>query len=97
VSRAADSTVAEPVVSDDERLQPLAKEPTGVYLHSDGRPLLGRKLQGKSHRELHDLGLVADGGQASPAAPAPTTGGGSPYAPAIRNRRATTSRFSLIA
>ncbi len=40
--------------------EPLAKEPTGVYKHSDGRPLLGRKLQGKSQRELHDLGLVVD-------------------------------------
>jgi hypothetical protein len=27
-------------------------------MHSDGRPLLGRKLQGKSQRELHDLGLT---------------------------------------
>jgi hypothetical protein len=38
--------------------EPLAKEPSGVYKHSDGRPLLGRKLEGKSVRELHDLGLV---------------------------------------
>jgi uncharacterized membrane protein YeiH len=38
----------------------LAKEPAGVYIHSDGRPLLGRKLAGKSQRELHDLGLVVD-------------------------------------
>ena len=37
--------------------EPLAKEPKGVYKHSDGRPLLGRKLAGKSQRELHDLGL----------------------------------------
>jgi len=40
--------------------EPLAKEPTGVYKHSDGRPLLGRKLAGKSQRELRDLGLVVD-------------------------------------
>lgn len=40
--------------------EPLAKEPAGVYLHSDGRPLLGRKLKGKSQRELQDLGLVVD-------------------------------------
>jgi len=40
--------------------EPLAKEPTGVYKHSDGRPLLGRKLTGKSHRELEDLGLVVE-------------------------------------
>ena len=26
--------------------EPLAKEPAGVYLHSDGRPLLGRKIAG---------------------------------------------------
>ena len=37
--------------------EPLAKEPTGTYQHSDGRPLLGRKLAGKSKRELNDLGL----------------------------------------
>lgn len=41
--------------------EPLASEPTGVYKHSDGRPLLGRKLKGKSQRELHDLGLLVDG------------------------------------
>jgi uncharacterized membrane protein YeiH len=41
--------------------EPLASEPTGVYQHSDGRPLLGRKIAGKSQRELGDLGLlVAD-------------------------------------
>ena len=40
--------------------EPLAKEPAGVYIHSDGRPLLGRKLAGKSQRELHDLGLVPE-------------------------------------
>ena len=40
--------------------EPLAKEPTGVYQHSDGRPLLGRKLHNKSQRELHDLGLVVE-------------------------------------
>ena len=40
--------------------EPLAKEPAGVYQHSDGRPLLGRKLSGKSVREMRDLGLAAD-------------------------------------
>jgi len=40
--------------------EPLAKEPSGVYKHDDGRPLLGRKLAGKSQRELHDLGLVVE-------------------------------------
>jgi uncharacterized membrane protein YeiH len=40
--------------------EPLAREPAGVYKHSDGRPMLGRKLAGKSERELHDLGLVVE-------------------------------------
>jgi hypothetical protein len=30
---------------------PLASEPPGVYKHSDGWPIMGRKLQGKSQRE----------------------------------------------
>ncbi len=38
--------------------QPLAKEPIGVYMHDDGRPMLGGKLKGKSERELRSLGLV---------------------------------------
>ena len=38
--------------------EPLAKEPTGVYKHDDGRPMLGRKLKDKSKRELDYLGLV---------------------------------------
>ena len=40
--------------------EPLASEPEGVYLHSDGRPHLGRKLSNRSQRELRDLGLVVD-------------------------------------
>ena len=40
--------------------EPLAKEPRGVYQHSDGRPLLGRKIAGKSQRELRDLGLTVE-------------------------------------
>ena len=43
--------------------EPLAKEPAGVYMHDDGRPLLGRKLAGKSQREMRDLGLVVDSDQ----------------------------------
>ena len=39
---------------------PLAKEPAGVYKHDDGRPMLGRKLKGKSQRELDYLGLTVD-------------------------------------
>ena len=42
--------------------EPLASEPKGVYKHLNRRPLLGRKLQGKSHRELHDLGLTVANG-----------------------------------
>ena len=42
--------------------EPLAKGPAGVYQHSHGRPLLGRKLMGKSKRELRDLGLVVEDG-----------------------------------
>ena len=41
--------------------EPLAKEPKGVYKHSDGRPMLGRKIAGKSQRELRDLGLLVEG------------------------------------
>ena len=39
--------------------EPLSKEPKGVIIHSD-RPLLGRKLKGKSQRELRDLGLLPE-------------------------------------
>jgi uncharacterized membrane protein YeiH len=45
--------------------EPLAKEPAGIVVHSDGRPLLGRKLAGKSQHELRDLGLLVE--------PEPTT------------------------
>jgi uncharacterized membrane protein YeiH len=37
--------------------EPLAKEPKGVYRHDDGRPPVGRKLKGKSQREMASLGL----------------------------------------
>lgn len=40
--------------------EPLAKEPKGVVIHDEGRPLLGRKLKGKSQRELRDLGLLVE-------------------------------------
>ena len=55
--------------------EPLASEPAGVYLHSDGRPLLGRKLAGKSQRELHDLGLVVENGGRPESPPSPVVGG----------------------
>ena len=38
--------------------EPLARGPKGVYVHNDGRPLLGRKLKGKSIREMEALGLT---------------------------------------
>jgi uncharacterized membrane protein YeiH len=47
--------------------EPLAKEPAGVYRHDDGRPLLGRKLRGKSEREMRDLGLVVEPESPSPS------------------------------
>jgi hypothetical protein len=50
--------------------EPLAKEPTGVYQHSDGRPLLGRKIRGKSQGELRDLGLLVENGGQAPQVPA---------------------------
>lgn len=40
--------------------EPLASEPTGVHLHADRRPLVGRKLQRKSVEELRMLGLTVD-------------------------------------
>jgi uncharacterized membrane protein YeiH len=52
----------------------LAKEPAGVYKHDDGRPMLGRKLRGKSQRELRALGLLV-------GEPAPTAGSAGELAP----------------
>ncbi|MER5652421.1 TRIC cation channel family protein [Streptomyces sp. NPDC002131] len=40
--------------------EPLAAEPAGVYRHDDGRPLLGRKIAGKSAREMRLLGLTVE-------------------------------------
>jgi uncharacterized membrane protein YeiH len=40
--------------------EPLPKGPKGVVVHPDKRPLLGRKLHGKSQQELRDLGLVVE-------------------------------------
>ena len=40
--------------------EPIPKEPNGALVHEDGRPLLGRKLKGKSQKELRELGLVVD-------------------------------------
>src|SRR5512132_1887007 len=47
--------------------EPLASEPAGAYLHSEGRPLFGRKLHQKSERELRDLGLVVEPPQVAEA------------------------------
>jgi uncharacterized membrane protein YeiH len=52
--------------------EPLASVPAGVYLHDDGRPLLGRKIAGKSQRVLRSLGLLVENGEeASPGAAQP--------------------------
>jgi uncharacterized membrane protein YeiH len=40
--------------------EPMAKEPAGVHIHTAGGPTLGRKLSGKSQRELRNLGLVVE-------------------------------------
>jgi len=44
--------------------EPLAREPKGVVIHGDRRPLLGRKLEGKSQQELRELGLAQSGSSA---------------------------------
>ena len=49
---------------------PLAREPAGVYQHDEGRPMLGRKLKGKSQRELHALGLAVEPDEQPPETPA---------------------------
>jgi hypothetical protein len=48
--------------------EPLPKEPKGVVVHKDN-VLFGRKLRGKSERELADLGLVVEDGPAPGVAP----------------------------
>jgi hypothetical protein len=40
--------------------EPIPVEPAGTLVHEDDRPLLGRKLKGKSQKELRELGLVVD-------------------------------------
>ena len=52
--------------------EPLAKEPTGVYKHDDGRPMLGRKLKDKSKRELDYLGLSVHKDEGAEADPKPS-------------------------
>ena len=54
--------------------EPLPKEPKGVVVHKD-HVLFGRKLAGRSQRELRDLGLVVEDGPVEQASPAPATGG----------------------
>lgn len=40
--------------------EPLARGPKGLKVHPDRRPLLGRKLAGRSTEELRMLGLAVD-------------------------------------
>lgn len=40
--------------------EPLARGPKGLKVHADRRPLLGRKLAGKSKEELRMLGLTVE-------------------------------------
>ena len=57
--------------------EPLPAEPKGVVVHRDS-VLFGRKLSGKSQREMVDLGLAVEDGAASPQATppmAPSIGG----------------------
>lgn len=58
--------------------EPLPNEPKGVVVHKDS-VLFGRKLSGKSQRELAELGLATNGveAQARPTStPIPTGAGG---------------------
>jgi uncharacterized membrane protein YeiH len=48
--------------------EPMPKEPKGVVVHKN-HIAFGRKLEGKSQREMRDLGLVVENG----AAPQPTS------------------------
>jgi len=48
--------------------EPMPKEPKGIVVHKDN-VLFGRKLSGKSERELDDLGLVVEDGLAPEASP----------------------------
>ena len=51
--------------------EPMPREPKGVVVHKD-HVLFGRKLSGKSQRELADLGLTVENGQPPAAAPRQT-------------------------
>jgi uncharacterized membrane protein YeiH len=53
--------------------EPMPSEPKGVVVHKD-HVLLGRKLTGKSKRELADLGLLVENGAVQPT-PTPTMTG----------------------
>jgi uncharacterized membrane protein YeiH len=63
--------------------EPMPSEPKGVIVHKDN-VLLGRKLHGKSQRELRDLGLldedarVDEDAPGAPASPTPISEGGTP-------------------
>ena len=54
--------------------EPMPTEPKGVVVHKDN-VLFGRKLSGKSQREMAELGLTVHNEEAPPtAAPSPTGG-----------------------
>ncbi len=55
--------------------EPLPVGPAGVVIHPEKRPLLGRKLAGKSQQELRDLGLLTDD-NGRPPSPTPASSAG---------------------
>ena len=55
--------------------EPMPKEPKGVVVHKDN-VLFGRKLSGKSQREMADLGLAVENGAEAPPTTAPIPTGG---------------------
>ena len=54
--------------------EPMPREPKGVVVHKDS-VLFGRKLSGKSQRELADLGLTVEDGSTPQAAASPVHAG----------------------
>ena len=54
--------------------EPMPKEPKGVVIHKD-HVAFGRKLSGKSQRELADLGLAVDNGRPTSSTATPAGAG----------------------
>jgi hypothetical protein len=54
--------------------EPVPTEPRGVVIHKD-HIAFGRKLEGKSQRELADLGLVVENAQPTPSTATPVAVG----------------------